>query len=1163
MKQKTTFIRKWTCIVLNLLFLGLSIQSIAQVVNETATITWPFNSGATGQVATYSGSASTASYFKPDYITLGANYVFNGKATPNATTVTADPSLSGLTFTRLKATVASGNTPSGAVTDNLLTFNVTNVTGLSFKPTSVSFKCLRFGTGSGLIDLYWKSNDGTTTASTLIQANIKPGRDNAIVAGDNTTSVNIDLTSLNLPASTKECTLQVYIHSLGSAKDVGISNVIVNGTVSGTIQTVVPYDVIISNFPVAGGSIATFPVGTTHDSGTSITVTATRNFGYAFSHWENGSGQQVATTNPYTFTLNANTDVKAVYTPINTYALNLTQTAGNDYMVVPTPSGTMVGGQRMYEEGTDVLIKASNNSIFNFSNWGTGETTTELTVKMDQTKTVNAVYSTIDYVVGWDFYKAGSSGRVADFVSKPDNTTAALVMRKADGSASSWLDKSIVAAAGSYGRGAATNWKPIGDLYYYQISFNASDFVDMSVKAGMLYNYVAHTVQKMEYSLDGTNFTTLGTYTLSGAQTWFDQTFTLPADANNMPIVYVRWIPDYNSPKVGTLGTGLNPETSSNDGTSISEIYVFGSEALVNDGIAPLLASSVPVNGAIGASSSGKIVLNFDEKVQILAGTTATLGTKTLTPEISGKTISFPYSALDYNANYTFTLAGNTISDLSGNTMTTPISFSFTTLNKPFVTKKKYNFIVGVDGDFAAAKTAAQAASASGERFFIFFPNGQYDLGNTTGDATQKTVIGIPNVSYIGQSADGVVLFNEPTIEGIQTTPTINFTSSSTDVYMQDMTILNKMDYRKGVFSGRAVAIHDQGNKSIYKNVKMLSNQDTFYTGGNRIYLENSEIHGTVDFIFGGGDVFFNECTLYLENRSGNVITAASTSLTTNWGYVFNNCTIDGFDINNGGYSLGRPWQGAPKVAFLNTTMKKLSKPDAWSEWGALPSVYAEYNTTTSTGSLVDLSNRKTNYSDGKGGSVTLNPVLTSTQAANYTVENVLTGTDSWQPKLFTDLITAPVVAINGTELNWADNNYVLGWAVLKDDVFMDFVTTNSYTIPNGTTTGKYTVRAANSMGGLGLSSNEVDLASLSVKENQLQAIKVYPNPVLNDKFFVSIPSQNENTTLELYGLDGKQLIKKEVKNTVEEVSVQGIPSGLYLLKVNSTEGSQVFKIVK
>lgn len=1158
MKKKSTFIRRWAFVVLNLLFLGLSVLLNAQVVNTTTTITWPFDLGAAGQTATY--SASTAAFFKPDYISvLGSNNVYNGKSIPNATTVTADPSLTGLTFTALKSTVASGNSPAGNLPENLVAFNITPITGLSFAPTSISFKCLRYGTGSGLIDVYWKSNDGTTTISTLIIKNILPARDNSITPTDKTTSVNIDLTSLNLPASSKECTLQIYVHSLGSAKSVGLSNVIVNGNLVGNVASVTTYSLATSNQPVAGGSVATYPVGSSHDAGTSITLTATRNFGYSFSHWEDGTGQQLSTANPYTFVLNANTDVKAVYSPINTYPLTLTQSAGNYYMVVPTPTGTMVGGQRMYESGTDVTIKATGNSILTFSNWGTGETTSNLTVKMDQTRTVNAIFSTTDYVVGWDFYKAGGSGRVADFASKADNAASQLVLRKADGTLNSWLDKSIVAAAGNYGRGSAVNWKASNELYYYQISFNASDFINMSVKAGMLYNYLAHTVQKMEYSLDGINFTTLGTYTLTSAQTWFDQTFPLPAAANNAPMVYVRWIPDYTSPK---LGSGDKPD--SNDGTSISDIYVFGSEAVINDGIAPVLASSVPANAATGASSSGKIVLNFDEKIQISSGTIATLGTKTLTAQVTGKTISFPYIGLDYNTNYTFTLAGSKVSDLSGNTLTTPISFSFTTLNKPTVTKKRYNFIVGVDGDFAAAKTAAQAASVNGERYYIFFPNGQYDLGHLTGDATQKTVIGIPNVSYIGQSADGVVLFNEPLAanEGIGTTPTISFTTSSNNIYMQDLTVLNKMDYRKGTFTGRAVAIQDQGDKNIYKNVKILSNQDTFYTGSNRIYLENSEIHGTVDFIFGGGDVFFNECLLYLEDRSGNHLTAAST--TSNWGYVFNNCTIDGFDVNNGNYSLGRPWQNSPKVVFLNTTMNKLPKAEGWSEWYALPSVYAEYNSTTNTGSIVDLSNRKTNYS-GTAGSITLDPKLTTTQAASYTIDNVVGGLDAWQPKLFTDQITAPVVVSNGTALTWNDNNFVLGWAVIKDGVFVNFVTTNSYAIPNGTTTGKYTVRAANSMGGLGLASNEVDLGTLGVTENSGGlGVKVYPNPMQNNQFFVTVPSSLQNTTIELYGTDGKQIMKRVIKNTVELVNVSGtMSSGVYLLKINSNQGTQTVKIVK
>ncbi|MEY2912832.1 MAG: hypothetical protein RLZZ184_2141, partial [Cyanobacteriota bacterium] len=35
---------------------------------------------------------------------------------------------------------------------------------------------------------------------------------------------------------------------------------------------------------------------------------------------------------------------------------------------------------------------------------------------------------------------------------------------------------------------------------------------------------------------------------------------------------------------------------------------------------------------------------------------------------------------------------------------------------------------------------------------------------------------------------------------------------------LADITILNKMDYRTGSITGRAVALQDQGDKNIYKN---------------------------------------------------------------------------------------------------------------------------------------------------------------------------------------------------------------------------------------------------------------------------------------------------------------------------------------------------------
>ncbi len=127
------------------------------------------------------------------------------------------------------------------------------------------------------------------------------------------------------------------------------------------------------------------------------------------------------------------------------------------------------------------------------------------------------------------------------------------------------------------------------------------------------------------------------------------------------------------------------------------------------------------------------------------------------------------------------------------------------------------------------------------------------------------------------------------------------------------------------------------------------------------------------------------------------------------------------------------------------------------------------------------LSGRRTTYTQD-ATTVVLNPVLSASAAANYTIENVLGGTDAWQPKLYTDQAAAPVIAIMGNRIVWDNNDYVLCWAVFRDNVLEAFVTTNSYEIPIpiGLARGAsmYTVRAANEMGGLGAPSNAVEFVS-------------------------------------------------------------------------------------
>jgi uncharacterized repeat protein (TIGR02543 family) len=384
------------------------------------------------------------------------------------------------------------------------------------------------------------------------------------------------------------------------------------------------------------------------------------------------------------------------------------------------------------------------------------------------------------------------------------------------------------------------------------------------------------------------------------------------------------------------------------------------------------------------------------------------------------------------------------------------------------VTKKTYDFVVGVNGDFKAAKTAAANAASSGNRFYIFFPDGNYDIGSLTGDINQKTTFSTSKVSFIGQSTDNTVIYNKSIGEGIDTTATLYF-SNTDNMYLQDLTIYNKANYGNTEtysVTGRHVAVQQQGDKFIYKNVKLLSTQDTYYTKGKkRTYWENGEIHGTTDYICGDGDIFFNQCRLY--NLKQSAMTAPST--TTQWGYVFSGCTIDG-DVNDYTFTLGRSWNTA-KAVYINTTMKKLPSAAGWGDpMNSNPQVFSEYNSKTASGTSVDLSSRRTSYT--KGVTVTLNPVLSASQAAEYTVANVLSGSDNWQPDKLAQQISAPTITQDGNTIKWNANDSALCWVVFKGGKYLANVSTNSYDASAVAVGETITVRAANEMGGLGLSSN-------------------------------------------------------------------------------------------
>lgn len=347
-------------------------------------------------------------------------------------------------------------------------------------------------------------------------------------------------------------------------------------------------------------------------------------------------------------------------------------------------------------------------------------------------------------------------------------------------------------------------------------------------------------------------------------------------------------------------------------------------------------------------------------------------------------------------------------------------------------------------------------AAANAARTFIFLPNGTYDLGDKC-----LTPISGNNISIIGESMDNTIIVNKPEVEGIGVTATLF--NTSTGLYMQDLTLKNAYPFDKS--TGRAVCLQDKGTQTICKNVKMLSYQDTYYSNNNKgqYYFENSDIHGIVDFICGGGDVFFNKCTLTLEPGKGSYITAPYTD-GSDYGYVFDGCKIVGSATDS--FTFGRSWGGTAKCAFLNTILDKNAAANIastrWTTGGmnVVAKNFFEYNTIDENGKVISPAENIVKFTKDKEVSE-YNTIITAEKAAEFSLDKVFT---NWKPADLAAQKSASAATESNGKLAWEGDAQM--YIVLKDGKFFAMTAEKSLDIAGAT--GTWSVRAANEMGGFG-----------------------------------------------------------------------------------------------
>ncbi|TVU16294.1 hypothetical protein EJB05_21552 [Eragrostis curvula] len=265
---------------------------------------------------------------------------------------------------------------------------------------------------------------------------------------------------------------------------------------------------------------------------------------------------------------------------------------------------------------------------------------------------------------------------------------------------------------------------------------------------------------------------------------------------------------------------------------------------------------------------------------------------------------------------------------------------------------QKPNVIVAQDGS-GNFKTINEAVNGIPKDF-----KGRYAIYVKAGD--YKEYVTMPkDVANVFMYGDGPtktrVIGDRSNAGGFATMATRTFSAEGNGFICKSMGFVNTA----GPEAHQAVALHVQGDMSVFFNCRFEAYQDTLYVHANRQFFRNCEVLGTVDFIFGNSAALFQNCLMTVRkpmDSQANMVTAhGRTDPNMPTGIVLQACRIVPEDalfptrLQIASY-LGRPWKEFARTVVMESTIGDLIKPEGWAEWMgdfALKTLYyAEYANT-------------------------------------------------------------------------------------------------------------------------------------------------------------------------------------------------------------------------
>jgi pectin methylesterase-like acyl-CoA thioesterase len=266
--------------------------------------------------------------------------------------------------------------------------------------------------------------------------------------------------------------------------------------------------------------------------------------------------------------------------------------------------------------------------------------------------------------------------------------------------------------------------------------------------------------------------------------------------------------------------------------------------------------------------------------------------------------------------------------------------------------------------------TARTITIAAGKYHEMLYMSGKKNL-TLHGADRAGTLIEYPNNDMLNSGTNARPLFTALGADGL---------------HIEDLTLYNTTPQG----GSQAEALEANGTQIILRDSNFESLQDTLLLSGT-VYVVTSYVAGNVDFVWGGGVAYFDQCEIKTVGRAGAIVQSRNGSST--YGYVFVDSKLTS-DAGITGQVLARidatqyPYS---HVAYINCQMSSAITAGGWTitpagttQIGNLK--FWEYQSTDANGIKLDVSKR-----------VAGSTQITAAQAASMRDKSVVFG--GWNPQ--------------------------------------------------------------------------------------------------------------------------------------------------------------------